>query len=133
MTIHCPLGFAPERPIRKPTKTNMNPTSNEEEDGGLWEFFKRVWNKVSVSSFVKSQRFLANQYLLSFLLCTVHLIKAVLAVDKSRGDIKKEKLISWKRPDRDSNPGPPGDRQERYQLYYAAPPPPTNTSLSDLN
>ena len=44
-----------------------------------------------------------------------------MAVDKSRGDIKKE---TWKRPDQESNPGPLGNKQERYPLCYAAPPPP---------
>ena len=48
-------------------------------------------------------------------------LSSAMAVDKSRGDIKKERklfLFSWIRTDRESNPGPPGDSQ----LCYAAPP-----------
>ena len=41
-----------------------------------------------------------------------------MAVDKSGGNIKKE---TWKRLDRESNPGLPGDKQERCPLCYAAP------------
>ena len=47
------------------------------------------------------------------------ILSSAMAVDKSRGDIKKE---TWKHPDRESNPGPPGNKRERYPLRYAAPP-----------